>query len=339
MATPKPITDGAAVADAHLLDGDDDEVEVLTTEEDYNILNNDATPSRRGPQTPPEPRQSKTPPPALDNSSVVKEKPKKLFFANGKHITKLHVYMHTKERRALQKVIESEFPCHPDFFNQRRTLENIIDRARTLLLQQEPYHTLLTEGYNFEIDEAQISYKVLALDENILLDFVVDLAQMNYSKANDFYPLPFFETTNDVRFSQTDISFRFTIPTLVALAKPKMTDRYTMTFDAALVNPIVDHIRSSAKTWSVVASQLDTPEQTKPTQTLPTLTLAGSAAAPPRHHFPQGSESSSRPALVNRLGPPVPHAFRSRSRSRERSGPRSRGRSRDSKDRRSRHGK
>ncbi len=51
----------------------------------------------------------------------------------------------------------------------------MLNRARTLILNNEPFHTMINEGYNLELTRPQLSYKILSADGQELLDFEVNI--------------------------------------------------------------------------------------------------------------------------------------------------------------------
>jgi hypothetical protein len=246
----------------------------------------------------------------------------------AKHVTKINVYIHTQVSPGLTKAMTMEHTCIPAFYNYRNHLDELIDRARNALLQQEPYHTLLQAGYNLYLREPQLSYKVLAIEENFLIDFVVDINGMSYDTAHPPLPEPFIETVDNIHFSQTDISFRFKVHALEVPVRPKTTESGTMTFDSALVNPILDQIRDGAKLWGRLMTQLDehTPTNARPNlPTRPTVSLSTNNDAPPRHHLQHDSDR-----IRQRLGPPVEHEFGPRRQQRDQPDNRSRSSSKES---------
>jgi hypothetical protein len=174
-----------------------------------------------------------------------------------------------------------------------------------------------------------LSYKVLAVEENFLIDFMVDINEMSYNGAHQPFPEPFLETTDNTLYSQTDISFRFKVHALEAPVRLKTTETGTMTFDSVLVNPVIDQIRDGAKLWGRLMTQLDIPTPAAPiaakAQNRPLISLSTNNDAPPRHHL---QHDSGR--IAQRLGPPVTHEFGARSQQRGQPDNRSRSSSKES---------
>jgi hypothetical protein len=338
MAASKPTQKDDEVPDANLLDEEDlDEVVVQTTY-DYTF---EMTPRSTGKDlrinSPHPVDMPKTPPatPPRQRSSAETSSPRasssRINIPSGRHSTKLGIYLHTDRRPSLTKMITTHYACNPKFFTKTSDLERIVDRARFLLMNQEPYHTLLQEGCNINFVKPQISYKVATLEGNDLIDFVASLTTSD-SAAKNVNPIPFYEFCDGSNFTQTDVSFLFKVEPNTIKIRPSMHNQSTATYDITTLSPLIDSIRNAAPTLQ--AAQRSNQPTIIDTSARPTLSLANTA--PPRHiimpaatnqeHIskPQTREPSttspervSRTRPHDRLGPPVPHVFRDRSRSHE----------------------
>jgi hypothetical protein len=324
--------DHEEVLDSDLLDNDDEGVNVLATDDDYRLLESGdyQDPRNESIQTPPG-----TPPRTITSpTSIVKERTPPI--SNKQHKTKINVYIHSRSRVNLLKAATMSYICNPDFYHRRRILEQIVRRAELVLLQQEPYHTLINTGHNISFKDPQLSYKVLAIDENFLIDFVADIPSMSYVQTEPQPPQPFFEQSPDCQYSQTDVSFLFEADIIKTPVKPKTRDASTVTFDAALVNPILDQIRNCVTPWHTALSQMEPPATSTSTATSRRAapSLSDMADTPPRHHTQRERDAPVRA----RLGPPIERSFnRPQGRPRDRSRDRSRGSSKeDSRNKRQR---
>ena len=323
MAKPNPIRVVEQVPDANLLDDDDDEPTLdLHVAYDHTFDTN-TTPRSSGkdiridsphpadmPKTPPAtpPRQgtSSHTPPANPESS-------KIHITTGKHYTKLGIYLHTERRPSLTKMIITQHPCSPKFYTNANDLNRIIEKAKFLLMNHEPYFTLLQEGYNFNLVKPQLSYKVMTLDEKELIDFVANLNH-GAPSSTDSNPIPFYEYSEGSNYTQTDVSFLFKIQPKPEPKRPKMVDQSNATCGINTLSPIIDSIFNAAPLLQA-AQQANISQETPPAAR-PALSLANTA--PPRHIIepsPPSSQRIPRPRTHDRLGPPVSHDFRDRSRS------------------------
>ena len=233
-----------------------------------------------------------------------------------KHVTKLDVYIHTSNNKALQKIVAAQFACNRLFYTKPLTINSIIQRAEHLVMRQEPFNTLLSQGLSFTLTQPQISYRVLTLEENQLIDFVVDLADEDLQSMN---PTPYYELYNGNEHTHTDVSFFFDIKPIAEPAKkPKTADAQTLTFDAGTLSPFIDQFRTAAANWTL--QQKDT----RPSKSTPTIppTLSLSTTAPPKHILHHDKDKQQKHKIQERLhpharlGPPVQHKFKERSRSR-----------------------
>jgi hypothetical protein len=330
MAASKPPRKSDDVPHADLLDEDDLDANLLDEEEpdtvvvhttyDYTFAQ---TPKSTGknlkinsphpvdmPKTPPA-----TPPRpgASAESGTSKDTTGKVNVPSGRHYTKLGIYLHTDRRPTLTRILTTHFPCNPRFFTKTRDLDSIVEKAKFLLMNQEPYHTLLQEGCSVTFIKPQLSYKVVAIEENDLIDFVTDLKNCPSHEHN---PVPFYEFSDDSNFTQTDVSFLFRVQPKPHSRKPEMKEQTCETSDIATLTPLIDAIRNAAPALQA-ATRHTTPTPT--TTPRPALSLANTA--PPRHNItpaPTSPERVARPRPHDRLGPPVPHVFRDRSRSHDR---------------------
>ena len=317
MATPR---NEQQVVDAHLLDndddlsifgGDDDEFDVPSTPHRGKPIHMDKPSPKDMPKTPPT-----TPPPSSSPTMTPAQSGLNRFgLPIGPHSTKLEIYIRTTRSLQLMLLKSVTHNCSAGFFNQRQALHKILNRARTLVMQQEPYHTLMEEGYDFQLKKPQLSYKVLAEQEQKLYDVIIDPETMPFNSAACDNPLPFFEQHGKRYVSQTDVSFEFNIETRHTPVRTQTTNQGTSTYDETLLSPIIDSIRIAAPHWPKVQS----------TSALIAATLSGpsritlASAGPPRHPpstSQQARDRHQRPRPHQRLGPPVPRSF-DRSRSRE----------------------
>ena len=329
MATPKN-TNTDEVEDSDLLYDNDDTL-VIHTIYDHNF---ESTPTSSGknlrissphpstiPKTPPQ-----TPPRPMTSTQPSTASQVKINIPTGPHQTRLGIYLHTDRRPSLTKIITTQHACNPQFYSKPDDLRQIITRARHILMNQEPYFTMMNEGHSFDFIRPQLSYKVYAIDENELIDFVADLDLKCSSNSQN--PVPFYEFADGRNYTQTDVSFLFRMPPIKDDLKPETCEKGTATYDAISLTPIIDIIRQAAPALQATFQQNFTSTAAPPSK--PTLSLTSSA--PPRHittttPAPPGTASRSRPH--DRLGPPVAHEFRARSRSHERYRSHDRSRSND----------
>jgi hypothetical protein len=165
--------------DAHLLDEEEPDTVVVHTTYDYTFA---PTPKSTGknlkinsphpvdmpktpPATPPRPGTSA-------EAGTSKDATGKVNVPSGRHYTKLGIYLHTDRRPSLTRILTTHFACNPRFFTNTKDLDSIVEKAKFLLMNQEPYHTLLHEGCSITFVKPQLSYKVVAIEENDLIDFV-----------------------------------------------------------------------------------------------------------------------------------------------------------------------
>lgn len=140
-------------------------------------------------------------------------------------------------------------------------------------MRQEPFNTLLTQGYTVTISQPQLSYRVLTLEENQLIDFVVDLTDDDLQTQN---PIPYYEISKDQEYTRTDVSFFFNIPaTLEPTKKARTAEASTITFDHKSLSPLIDQFRTAATNWKPPPKNLS---PVKPPSTLPhKITLTSNA--------------------------------------------------------------
>ena len=169
MAKPNPNRVVEQVPDASLLDDDDDEptldihipfdhtFDTTPRSGGKDIRINSPHPTeipRTPPATPPRQGTSTSSPPTNQESS-------KIHIQSGRHYTKLGIYLHTERGPSLTKMIISQHACSPKFYTSTNDLNRIVEKAKFLLMNHEPYHTLLQEGYNFDLIKPQLSYIVM----------------------------------------------------------------------------------------------------------------------------------------------------------------------------------
>ena len=320
MATPR--TPREKVHDAHLLDANDDEFTLDTTEDDYRILKETPRSGKRIRMNSPPPRSpasetespSSTPPRRIPSPSRIQALA--MDKSDLKHICVTNVYIHTDERCQLQKVTDAEFSTHPEFYKRKASLDNLVTRARMIIMQQEPYHTLLTQGYDFELSQPQLSYKVYASEDDELVDFIVDLKTFHKASGPHQMPKPHYTGDDKRQNSHIDVSFKFGMEQGQHLQrlpnKPVMKSASTSTFDSELITPIIDHIRFTAVKLSGIIGHKDTfgPNLIRKGPTTP---------PPPDHEAPEDrqrdrSSSASRSRTRDRLGPPIQREFTPRGR-------------------------
>jgi len=315
----------AAKSSKHLINADDllneSEEEVIETdinEDDYLMLH---TPDshRRGKSIRiggnESPRVEVTPPstptPPERTSTPI---PKPHLFPEGPHSTKLEIHIMTEQNPLPHKVMSVLHKCTTKFFQHRHLIHRLVNRAKMLLLNAEPYHTLLQQGYDFQLKKSQLSYKVLPTECETLVDFLLDPENMHFNQPAVENPIPFYEKHTDQYLSQTDISFEFRITPYTKPARVRKFEQGTMTHDAETLGPLIDHLRNSPLTWPTLpdSTQRDqTPLHTPPSR------VSLSTCAPPKHHLDtqqQERDRRNRPRPHQRLGPPVTKQFgRSRS--------------------------
>ena len=329
MTTPRtPRTPREKVPDSELLDEDDD-FNLAATEEDYRILKETPRSGKRIRMNSPPPRS-----PASSSDSPPETPPRRISSPERiqalasstptlKHVCRTNIYIYTDERSQLQKITDAEFTTHPDFYKRKSSLENLVTRARMIIMQQEPFHTLLQLGYDFNLTDDQLSYKVFASDDNEIIDFVLDQKVFNYAGALRI-PRPYYEETESRRASQVDIAFRFTMETQQLPKKPTMVSTGTTTFDAEVITPIIDQIRFTAVKLSGILNRPENSGQLAANNSRPIIPIMpDEVAQPPIRHRQDRSTSSSRHRAQDRLGPPIPRQFAPRQRGHQ--GPRHRG--------------
>ena len=323
MATPRNTRE--KVPDSHLLDDDDDNVTFKASDDDYRILNETPRSGKRIRMNSPPPRS-----PASEMDSPSTTPPRRITSPNRiqalaqatpdiKHVCLTNVYIHTDQRCQLQKITDAEFTTHPEYFKRKGSLENLVTRARMIIMQQEPFHTMLNQGYDFDLDEHQLSYKVYASEDNELVDYVVDLRMFNKPSGPAQMPKPFYSERDKCRTSQVDVSFRFHMEQgqqqqqQPLQKKPLMVSASTSTFDSELITPIIDHIRFTAVKLSGIIGRKDTfgsPLIRKGPSTPP----PAANDVPLDSHQRDRSNSTSRSRTRDRLGPPIQREFAPRNR-------------------------
>jgi hypothetical protein len=97
------------------------------------------------------------------------------------HITKVRAYIYTTKHPKLHLVLSTDCTIIPDFYTHRQQMQKLITKTRLMLLQQEPFSTMMDKGYSIYLSKPQLSYKVLAVEDNILVDYVVELSHQNES--------------------------------------------------------------------------------------------------------------------------------------------------------------
>ena len=317
MATPR--TSREKVLDSHLLDANDDDFTLTVNEDDYRILKETPRSGKRIRMNSPPPRSpasdvdspSTTPPRRVTSPERIQALPNDKL--ELKHVCTTNVYIHTDERCQLQKITDAEFTTHPEFYKRKGSLENLVTRARMIIMQQEPFHTMLNQGYDFDLNESQLSYKVYASEDEELVDYIVDLRMFNKPTGPAQMPKPFYTEKSKCRSSQVDVSFRFHMEQGQQLPKkPLMTSIGTSTFDSELITPIIDHIRFTAVKLSGIIGHKDTfgPQYVRKGPTTPPPADEEPLNPPQRER----STSSSRSRAQDRLGPPIPRQFNPRNR-------------------------
>ena len=311
MASQSSRKKPTPVKDANLLEDDTDTLILYFDDDDTDTPPPTGGKNLQLLENPSEGKPTYTSPPRALSPSKAKIPPTPQNTGTLKHITKLDVYIHTAANKTLQKIISTQFGCHKMFYTQPHLINSIIQRAEHLIMRQEPFNTLLNQGYNFTLSQPQMSYRVLTLEENTLIDFVVDLAD----EQQRHNPVPFYESNEEHEYTRTDVSYLFNInPMPEPESKPSMVDQSTITFDHDTISPFIDQFRSSASKWNTKRrqpspSRLQTPPATSTKSEEDQKHNAGRQRD--REHRPQ----QQRVHPQARLGPPVAHDFRDRSRS------------------------
>jgi hypothetical protein len=185
-----------------------------------------------------------------------------------------------------------------------------------LLLNAEPYQTLMTQGYDFQLIKSQLSYKVLPLEQDELIDFMQDQETMHFSHPAHEHPILFYEKHGKQHVSQMDISFEFHINQRVKHVHPRKVDMATMTASGDTFNNVFDVIALNPIIWPTLQER-PTPQASEIRTPPPRLSLAD--CAPQRHPLDQQQQDRdrrNRPRPHQRLGPPMARQF-GRSRSNE----------------------
>jgi len=108
-----------------------------------------------------------------------------------------------------QLITKAKYKSDSSFNIFRSALENLIKRAEMTLMRQEPFHTLLYQGYTFNISQPQLSYK--STDETgEVFEYMVDLNKLTSSRNQTAKPLIKTDSAKKA-YASVDISFRFHI--------------------------------------------------------------------------------------------------------------------------------
>jgi hypothetical protein len=256
-----------------------------------------------------------------DSNIIMEEVSQNITVPDGKHATKLQVYIYTDRNPRLQRIVNTIHICKPTYYNSKQVLTTMLNRARTLILNNEPFHTMIHEGYNLELTKPQLSYKILSADGQDLLDSEVNPNDMSFDPTQNHNQIPFFESEENKNVTQTDISYHFSIKPLPQRPKMEMKHQSTHMTDASIMNPIIDSIKQSAPAL-VNSSLVDKQYQARSITTNNTIrTPSLSSSAPPRHGSGPSPRDLQAKAQRNRpqdrLGPPI-RKFFNRSRSDDR---------------------
>jgi hypothetical protein len=344
MAENHDLGNDQGDSDSRLLlsEEDDDVNKVHITDNFNNYFDNDSDrtprtgkkismksgpPSTHNPdnQTPPRTVTSSPSKPHASHSLTTTSQTRKFESAipQGLHAIKLTIYIYTDAQQSLLKINEIEHPIFSGYFQYKESLERLIDKAQQNIFGQEPYYTLLNSGYNIDLKQPQLSYKIYSSSDTEFLDFVIDLNRMPNKRPNLSIPHPYFEKGMTKHYSRADISFKLQIPIHDEPHRPQTASIGTSTCDSTILSPIIDQIRTSIPEWNdMLHHQHHPPSTSAPTlPSIPMLISLAQATAPPRHHIqtnPDSRDRTSRPRLDTRLGPPVSHRFQDRSRSNDR---------------------
>ena len=313
MATPKNVEH---VPDAHLLDDDDEGFDVGVNEDDLRII---AQTPRHGKQirmSSPPPRspesddddedtqQATTPPRQLTSPTTTPTTRSERL----RYVCKTNVHVYTMEQPTPRKVTSGEFTTHPNYFNQRNSLENLITRARILLMRQEPFQTLLTQGYDYSLRTPQLSYKIYSPTEDSLTDYIVEMKCLTPDLSHATLPKPFTEVILDKQISQVDIWFKFEIEQQHQMGRPQTKHQSTSTYDEQVLNPIIDQLRDNVPEWNKLQQHLQ--PSAPMTHKRKYISLRKTTEDIPQHkkiHDRNPTPPRQRPH--QRLGPPVTHEF------------------------------
>ena len=253
--------------------------------------------SSTGPESP-----SRTPPRDLDTSRDRANKPEAP--ASAQITCRTEISIRTDDICIDQLIVKAEYKSDSSFNVFRSALENLIKRAEMTLMSQEPFHTLLYQGYTFNISQPQLSYK--ATDASG--DFVhsVDIDKLTSGRNRTPQPIIKYEGTRKA-YASVDISFRFHIQPFSGTRKSKLVSQGTNTYDSAALNPIIDQIREHAPEMDNLRRNDQTGSKPMTSQ----VQVIHEQPAPKRPRSPSGQRPHDR------LGPPVQHNFKRRQRSRE----------------------
>jgi len=246
------------------------------------------------------------------------------------HVTKIRAYIYTAKHPKLQLMLSTHCEIVPDFYTHKQQMHKLITKTRLMLLQQEPYSTMMDEGYSIYLSRPQLSYKVLAIEDNVLVDYVVDLNYHGESDRIDDNPTPFFEKIGEETHSYIDISFLFRIPTNDVPTRPTTKSQATSMSDEMRISAIIDLVRSPDVSSTAHLYQNPQPGPSRSSSTLRAGPLRFHTNPEPVHlPRPQAigpiPSSRERPGRqlhrlrpYERLGPPPTHLFGQRSTSQER---------------------
>jgi hypothetical protein len=218
-----------------------------------------------------------------------------------------NILIHTNEKCSLQLITTASYKTDLYFHTLKSAMDNLITRAEMTLMQQEPFHTLLSQGYTFNISQPQLSYKTKDLAADEIMDYIVDMSKLTSGRNRTAIP-HLTTTSGNTQIANVDISFKFHVQPFTGVRKSRLADQATNTYDAASINPIIDLIRDKASSLTSL-QRSEHSLGTKISPRLPQPKTQPTASKRPR------SPSAVRPH--DRLGPPVPHAFNRRQRSRD----------------------
>jgi len=131
--------------------------------------------------------------------------------ASSQIVCKTNISIRTDDICVDQLIVKAKYKSDSSFNVYKSALENLIKRAEMTLMCQEPFHTMLYQGYTFNISQPQLSYK--ATDETgELYEYSVDLYKLTSGCNKTAKPLIKNESTRKAYASlDMDISFRFHI--------------------------------------------------------------------------------------------------------------------------------
>ena len=134
-----------------------------------------------------------------------------------------NILIHTNEKCSLQLITTASYKTDPYFHTLKSSMENLITRAEMTLMQQEPFHTLLSQGYTFNISQPQLSYKTKDQTADEIMDYVVDMSKLTSGRNRTAIP-HLTTTSGNTQIANVDISFKFHIQPFTGVRKSRLAD-------------------------------------------------------------------------------------------------------------------